>query len=153
MTIEQRLVHDLGTTGCPELAVWLLKDGTWVNGSHEGHQRDVDHHEIGSYFKPSKFAQPGESNLYMRKFMRRGNIRVGCGQGYAFAEMAVPPTRRQAEELLRKYEKLAWYGADVLIERRNTKGELVKMDIAGFRSYVERRLGLAPCEKEGSHGI
>lgn len=137
MTIEQRLVHDLGTTDDPCLAVWLLKDGTWVNGSIEGHQRDVDHHEIGGYFKPSKLASPGSSYLYMVKFMRRGNIRIGCDPDYAYAQMLVPPTRRQIEEILRKFGKMAWNLADVCIERKSSKGNPVKMDIAGFRRYAQ----------------
>lgn len=138
MTIEQRLVRDNGTTDGPELAVWLLADGTWVNGSKEGRQRDVDHHEIGQYFKPSKHAEPGSAYLYMLKFMRRGNIRVGCGGGYAFAEMRVPPTEAQARELIRHFAKLSRYGVDCMIERRSGKGDRVHMDVDGFKAYVRR---------------
>ena len=98
MTIEQRLLADLGATTIPDFAVWLLKDGTLVNGSHEGYQRDIDHHEIGQYFKHSKYHVPGSSTLYLRKFMRRGNIRISCSDCGLCAEYAVTPSDERSEE-------------------------------------------------------
>lgn len=100
MTIEKRLVHDLGVTTNPEHAVWLLTDGTLVNGSHEGRQRDVDHHEIGSYFKKSKKETGYDPYLYMAKFMRRGNIRWGCSETGLAVEFIKMPTRHQLDVML-----------------------------------------------------
>ena len=99
MTIEQRLIKDYGTTDGPALAVWMLRDGTYINGTIEGFQRDVDHHEISQYFKRSKHIAPGSYTGYVYKFMRRGNIRIGCSDsGWCF-EMATVPLRKQANEL------------------------------------------------------
>lgn len=99
MTIEERLLKDLGATTSPILAVWMLRDGTYVNGSYEGNQRDVDHHEISGYYKPSKRQQPGEYEIYIHKFMNRGNIRVGCNEcGWCY-QMTRKPSREQADAL------------------------------------------------------
>lgn len=101
MTIEQRLIKELGTTDDPVFAVWLLRDGTYVNGTIEGHQRDIDHHEISAFYRPSKRQQPGVWGLYVYKFMNRGNIRVGCSDmGWCF-EMTKKPSREQADQLYR----------------------------------------------------
>lgn len=142
MTIEQRLLRDCGTTEEPCLAVWLLPDGEWVNGSCEGFQRDQDHHEIGAYFRPSVRQEPGSTYIYIRKFMRRGNIRVSCAQGFCRAEMLVPPTRSQVVQVLEKFGPLARDGWDVLIERAGaaTGSRYASMDLPAFRAYVERYL-------------
>lgn len=99
MTIEERLVHDLSTTEHPGLAVWLLADGRFVNGSHEGHQRDVDHHEIGSYFKKSKKEKGNDPRLYMEKFMRRGNMRWGFSDCGLVLEFMKTPTANQLDTI------------------------------------------------------
>lgn len=95
MTIEQRLVRDYGVTDDPALAVWLLRDGTLVNGSHEGHQRDVDHREINAYFKPSVRARPAEGDLYIAKFERRGNVRWHLNEFGMCLELVGPPSAAQ----------------------------------------------------------
>lgn len=78
----------------------MLKDGTLVNGSYEGFQRDIDHHEINQFYHISKKASPGTGYIYIKKFMNRGNIRVGCSShGYTF-EMRVPPTKQQFKRLV-----------------------------------------------------
>lgn len=99
MTIEQRLIKAYGTTTRPELAVWLLRDGTYVNGTYEGFQRDVDHHEISRFYKTSKNHVPGSYGLYVYKFMNRGNIRVGCSDAGWCYEMSKKPSREQADRL------------------------------------------------------
>lgn len=81
--------------GCCEnysLATWLLADGTLLNGSCEGHQRDVDHAEAGYYFKK---AQGKEA---VKKMLRRGNIRVMCqdDSGYLFQVKRKPTSEQKA---------------------------------------------------------
>lgn len=81
--------------GCCEnysLATWLLADGTLLNGSCEGHQRDVDHAEAGYYFKK---AQGKEA---VKKMLRRGNIRVMCqdDSGYLFQVKRNPTSEQKA---------------------------------------------------------
>ncbi len=139
MTIEQRLVKDLGTTDIPELAVWMLKDGTLVNGSYEGHQRDVDHHEIGYYFKPSIHAEPGDSYIYILKFMRRGNIRVGCSESGYYMETRTPPTEGQWKIIQRMYQtacdKLLPFGI-----LRYSKTDKYNESFLQYATYIERYL-------------
>lgn len=67
MKIKDRLVQRYGLTDNFIFSVWMLRDGRLVNGSYEGHQRDVDHHEIEDFFKPSKLESPGSSYIYMRQ--------------------------------------------------------------------------------------
>lgn len=123
MKIEDRLVRDLGLTTNPEHAVWLLKDGTLVNGSYEGHQRDVDHHEISSYFKKSKREIGYMPRLYIDKFLRRGNIRWGCSSEALTVEFTKIPTPAQVKTILtyaasipqtafchnNKWRNIAWF--------------------------------------------
>lgn len=91
MTIEERLVKSRGLTDDPALADWLLRDGRMTNGSYEGHQRDMDHSEIGEFYKTSRLSQPGSGIVYVRKFMRRGNVRMGVSEfGYCFEFDTVP---------------------------------------------------------------
>ena len=98
MTIEERMIQAWGTTDTPELAIYLLPDGTFVNGSYCGFQRDRDHRDINEFFKPS-IRQ--DHDVYIEKAMYRGNIRVMCDtQGYWF-ELAKTPTRKQ---VIRLYE-------------------------------------------------
>lgn len=84
MTIEQRLIKELGTTDDPVFAVWLLRDGTYVNGTIEGHQRDIDHHEISAFYRPSKRQQPGGWGLYVYKF--NGEFRTNTVKGRNLAD-------------------------------------------------------------------
>lgn len=117
MTIEQRLLKDWGTTGDPRMATWMLADGTLVNGSHEGRQRDVDHREINEYYKPSKRAVPGSGMLYVLKFMRRGNVRVCCNDYCYGVEMIKPPTRSQFEKIAAIMRRAELYGVDTHVDR------------------------------------
>lgn len=101
MTLEQKLIHDCGLTDNPTHGLWLLQDGTLINGSHEGYQRDIDHHEIQQYFKKSKLDTGSDSYLYMQKFMRRGNIRWGCSETGLALEFIKTPTEQQFKTILK----------------------------------------------------
>lgn len=98
MKIEERLVCKMGLTNNPIMGLWLLTDGTLINGSFEGHQRDVDHRDIGEYFKKSKEDRTSGS-LYMDKFMRRGNIRWGCSDYGLTIEFHKTPTGEQLDKI------------------------------------------------------
>lgn len=142
MTIEQRLVHDLGTTDVPEMCVWLLRDGTMVNGSYEGRQRDIDHREIGGYFKRSKFEDPGSAAVYIYKFERRGNIRVTCSEfGYGF-ELVGPPSKRQLEKLSRMAAIARRNGIPIYIDRRIDRYLRRSETWVKFQIYLERYTNL-----------
>lgn len=105
MTIEEKAIHAWGVTEIPELAVWMTKDGTMINGSYEGWQRDIDHREVSQFYSKSKFVTPGSAAIYLYKFMRRGNIRMGCSEyGYCM-ESAGKPTPAQLGTLAKILEK------------------------------------------------
>lgn len=95
MTIEQKALKAWGETRYPEAAIWILKDGTLVNGCMGSGTRDVDHAEIGQFFKPSKFQDPGSNWIYIRKFIRRGNVRMSFSDQEAFFEFIKTPTPTQ----------------------------------------------------------
>lgn len=99
MTIEEKALKQYSTTENPRLAVWMLKDGTLLDGSYEGLQRDIDHREISQFFKPSKLADPGSAFVYVWKFLRRGNIRMGCSDAGFTMEYAVTPTKKQLDAM------------------------------------------------------
>lgn len=99
MTIEQKLKHRYGTCRRPELATWMLRNGDLINGSVEGHQRDIDHREISQFYKHSVREEPGTSTIYVNKFLRRGNIRMICSENAYCCEIAVPPTIEQLKRL------------------------------------------------------
>lgn len=142
MTIEQRLAHDLGTTRDPHLAVWLLRDGTLVNGSVEGHQRDVDHHEIGSYFNRSNRETPGSSAIYVAKFERRGNVRWGCSPYGYWAELSGPPSQQTLDVLARHFLRASRAGIETCVVRRTRRGTGAQTDIHGFLRYAARYTNL-----------
>ena len=115
MTIEEKLVHDYGLTDDPMLAVWMLKDGRLVNGSYEGHQRDVDHREVSQYFKQSKFEDPGSALIYVRKFMNRGNIRYGCSSSGFCIEYSKAPEQEQFEAICRHMRMAEQHGIETCV--------------------------------------
>lgn len=139
MTIEQRLVKELGTTDSPLMAVWLLWDDTYVNGTVEGWQRDIDHHEISKFYKPSKRQTPGSWGLYVYKFMNRGNIRVGCSEaGWCF-EMSRKPSRVQADRLYRAIMDAREHGTKACFGRQGKPhANPIWRDEFGFLEYLNR---------------
>lgn len=101
MTIEQRAVSVYGLTENPETATWLLPSGELLNGTYCGLRRDVDHCEISQFFKRSVRQDPGSAYSYVKKFMRRGNIRVVCSDSFYGLEYAVTPTPAQIQTIHR----------------------------------------------------
>ena len=148
MTIEERLIKDRGTTNYPHLAVWMLRNGTYVNGTIEGFQRDIDHHEISWYYKPSKRIAPGSYTGYVYKFMRRGNIRIGCSEsGWCF-ELAVKPTRDQADNLYRAILDAKEHGTRACFGRNPYKSHQPKWESdIQFIAYLNRYTDYWPPEK------
>lgn len=132
MTLEKKVMKAYGTTQDKNLAVWLLRDGTLVNGSHSGTIRDVDHHEISRFFSRSKFEKPGETYLYIKKFMNRGNIRIGCSMTAHCYEFTVPPS---SEQLTIMYGSIL---SDPCCIARPMNGLQTWMDDLDFLKYVAR---------------
>lgn len=138
MTIEQLLLKDYGETREPCFATWLLRDGTLINGSIEGRQRDIDHRCISHYYKRSKFEDPGSAYLYILKFMRRGNIRVCCNEfGYGF-EFTKQPSLQQLKTIRRAYMAAIRKAVPFTIDRRIRPFHVKNMRMAEFETYLYR---------------
>lgn len=116
MTIEERLLKAYGKTDNPMLAVWLLRDGTLINGSYSGQVRERDHSEINEFYKPSVRQKDGSSFIYIQKFMRRGNIRVGCSDVAGVMQYAVTPSESQMKVLCATMEWYLKQGKETVIE-------------------------------------
>lgn len=122
MTIEERLLHEYGSTDIPEFATWMLKDGTMVNGSYEGHQRDEDHRCVTQFFKRSKFEDLGSAYLYLEKFMKRGNIRMSCSESGYCIELYKIPTDKQFKRLDAIMLNAASAGIETLVIHYSVRG-------------------------------
>lgn len=116
-SIEERARKMFGETEVFDFAGYILEDGSMLNFSYGGYQRDEDHRIIGQFFSK---AQGTEAML---KFMRRGNVRVMCHNGGYCFEFIKPLTR--AQEL--KIKEASGIAEDCcipfLLERDNKKGE------------------------------
>ena len=96
-SIEARAKKVFGTCDYFPHATWLLKDGTLLNGSCEGKQRDVDHAEIGDFYEKAQGAEA------VKKFIRRGNVRVMCDQNAYIFQLRNHPNEEQENVLLNAY--------------------------------------------------
>lgn len=117
MTIEERAYKDWGETFNPELACWMTTDGRMLNGSSAGYIRERDHRDISFYYKKSIREDPGSSQIYLRKFENRGNIRMGCSDHEYCLEISKTPTTEQIHTM-RKIARAA--------ERMNIPCTIVK---------------------------
>lgn len=91
--IEERAKKFFGETEIFEFAGYLLEDGTMLNFSHEGYQRDEDHRVIGEFYSKASGTEA------LCKFMRRGNIRCSCNSGSFCFEFSKFPTKKQWQVL------------------------------------------------------
>lgn len=115
--IEERAKTYFGTTHNLEFAGYILEDGSLLNFSHEGFQRDCDHREIGQFFSKA------QSTEAMLKFMRRKNIRcINSKTGYRFEYIAMP-TDAQIAVMRAAYYKAYRNGIEFLIEKDNSRGK------------------------------
>ncbi len=116
-TIEQRAKEEWGTTEVPQFAIYMLTDGEMLNGSFGGFQRDRDHREINEFMPKLSNGKPYEGMPYIRRFMKRGNIRMHCNRDSINLQFWKTPTREQwisLRELLKECEEL---GMRVYIEK------------------------------------
>lgn len=147
MTVEERLVHDHGLTRIPEFAVWMLSDGTMVNGSKEGYQRDVDHHEIGEYYKKSKFEDIGSSAVYVRKFMNRGNIRISCSENGYCIETRKTPTAAQFKTLSEIMNEARTYRINTYVDYHPCRTKTKATTWQGYVRHLKRYTNLLQHEE------
>lgn len=137
MTIEQRLLKKYGRTAEPEFATWMLRDGTMINGTIEGHQRDIDHREIGEFYKPSKYQEPGSMYCYIEKFMRRGNIRLCCNEFGYNAEIWGVPSEMQVASLRTLSFVAMRAGIECRLEWHTRTSSRYHPRSGGFEDYVK----------------
>lgn len=114
--IEEKARKYYGETDIFEFAGYLLPDGTMLNFSYEGYQRDEDHRNIGQFFRKA------DGWFAIVAFLRRGNIRVSCNSnGYRF-EYIQEPTEKQ-KIMLEQAERIAFRnGIEFCIEKSDWNG-------------------------------
>ena len=108
-TIEQRAKEEWGTTMVPQFSVYMLTDGEMLNGSFGGFQRDRDHREINEFMPKLNNGKSYEGMPYIRRFMKRGNIRMHCNRESVNLQFWKTPTREQwitLKEILKECEEL-----------------------------------------------
>lgn len=108
-TIEQRAKAEWRTTTVPQFSVYLLTNGEMLNGSFGGFQRDRDHREINEFMPKLNNGKSYEGMPYIRRFMKRGNIRMHCNRESVNLQFWKTPTREQwitLREILKECEEL-----------------------------------------------
>lgn len=119
-SIEEKARNTFGETNVFQFAGYLMSDGTMLNFSYGGYQRDEDHRAIGQFFSNSQGTEA------MLKFMRRGNIRVMCHNGYYCFEFIVPPTKEQQLVLKEAAKEARQMDYDFLLEKDKPNGRTEK---------------------------
>lgn len=145
MTIEERAYKDWGETNNPFHACWMTTDGRMLNGSYEDYQRDRDHRDISFYFTRSVREDPGSSQIYLRKFENRGNIRMSCTDFEFCFEISRTVTEKQLSTM-RKIASIAERtGIPCTVVKRVGGLSDCKANTYYFDEYVEhldKRIGL-----------
>ena len=119
-SIEERAIKHYGTTEIFQFAGYLLEDGTMLNFSDGGYQRDQDHRNIGWFFKKASGTEA------LLKFMRRGNVRVMCHRDSYSFEYIRPLTTAQKlaiAEACKEASKLGYY---FTLEKDEARGNPIK---------------------------
>lgn len=130
-TIEIRAKAEWGTTKEPRFAVYMLTDGTMLDGSYEGRQRDRDHREINEFMPCINNGRPYEGYPYIRRFMNRGNIRMSCNRESINIQFWHIPTWEQWQSLRKILEDAKKLGQSIYIEKYYPK----KRPICFFDKY------------------
>ena len=129
--IEERARKVFGETDIFEFAGYMLEDGTMLNFSYGGYQRDEDHRIIGQFFEK---AQGYEAIM---KFMRRGNIRCSCGSfGYMFSFIK-EPTEEQIRTMERAYDQSGDSDAGFLIARCSKDGRIIERYTSPYQYFEQ----------------
>lgn len=139
-SIEYRAFRAWGRATTPECCAWITKEGVMINGSYDGHQRDRDHRDISGFFKTSKFEDPGSSWIYVKKFMRRGNIRVGCSRCGYYMEICGTPTEPQLYIIDAFHTAASKQGIEFGIGKRDHKdfGKITQYSYYGYLDHLRR---------------
>ena len=116
-TIETRAKAEWGTTEVPQFAVYMLTDGSMLNGSFGGFQRDRDHREINEFMPHINNSKPYEGYPYIRRFMNRGNIRMSCNRESINLQFWKTPTIEQWRTIKTILKEAREFGLSIYIEK------------------------------------
>ena len=116
-TIEQRAKEEWGTTQVPQFAVYMLTDGEMLNGTFGGFQRDRDHREINEFMPKLNNGKHYEGMPYIRRFMKRGNIRIHCNNDSINLQFWKVPTIDQWYALRKLLKDCEDLGMSVCVEK------------------------------------
>ena len=140
-TIEERAKIAWGTTEVPQFAVYMLTDGTMLNGSFGGFQRDRDHREINEFMPHINNGKPYEGYPYIRRFMNRGNIRMSCNRESINIQFWKTPTREQWHSLRQILEEAEDLRQSIYIEKYYPhKSADVFFDRYSFANWLSERV-------------
>lgn len=97
--VQKKALRVFGTTDDFGLAGYIAPDGSLLNFSHEGRQRDIDHREVGDLFQAGDYPEdePGNNRNAMLRLLSLGFIRIGT----ASADLMAYPTDEQKKMLAR----------------------------------------------------
>lgn len=147
-SIENRVAQKYGLTDDPIMAVWILRDGRVVNGSHEGRQRDIDHRDISEFFKRSVFetraghgATSNVGSIYIDKFLRRGNIRWSGNELGFIAEIMGKPSKPAILAMARYMYQALDAGIPAAVTYHVHTGEIKLPDGRLRQKFESRQIG------------
>lgn len=101
----------IGTTPYLKLCGYILPDGSMLNFSYEGYQRDKDHREIHDLNYEEDGNTPTGLNVDMESFINSGAIRIDAKCG--LINLNTKPTDEQEEKLIRV---IRMNGGDIMLE-------------------------------------
>ena len=117
--MEAKAIQHFGLTENHEHAGYITRNGSMLNFSHEGYQRDMDHRDINEIFEDDEIEKDiGSNTAYMIQFMNLGNIRTSD----IGLDIALPPTNAQKRVIRDKCRKL--FG-DIYIDFSSPTGSTV----------------------------
>lgn len=132
MKIEERAKKYYGTTEIFDIAAYMLQDGTMLDFSEGTGAFRQDHANIGMFFKGD--GTQGYTR-YIRKFMRRGNIRLSpeC-KGFEFT---VIPTKEQYLSLKNLHKDYHLENIERYSEKRK---RILFNSFREFEDYIRERV-------------
>lgn len=124
--IEEKARRMFGETEVFQFGGYLLQDGSMLNFSYSGYQRDEDHRIIGYFFSNA------QGTKAMLKFMRRGNVRIMCHKDSYSFEYIAPLTKEQKYMIREACKEAEELGYCFTLEKDDAKGRPVKQWFDSF---------------------
>lgn len=156
-SIEQRAIKEYGLTEVYYFALYMLIDGTMLNGSYEGYQRDEDHRNIGCFFnykthidKYDMKVENYEPWQNIVRFINRGNIRMSCSSQRFGIEFHKLPTRAQWEQIKKMSQEAYKMDIEFIIERADSQGNIRqtwngRYDFISFTKWLDGKVNYYLC--------